>query len=309
DPSEPAARRAVMLAGMTIAEMEPPALPGVTHEHVDIPGVRVHVALAGAAAAPPVVLLHGWPQHWWCWRHVIPALAAAHRVVAPDLRGFGWSSAPRSGYDKEQLATDLLALMDALGIARAGLVGHDWGGWAGFLACLRAPDRFEAFLALSIPPPFHRVPRRAYLDAWRLGYQVVLSTPGAGTALLRTQPGLVARMVGGGATERANLTDAACALYARRLTAPDRARASALLYRTFLTRELPALARGRYDDARLRVPTLLLTGADDPAVRPVVLAGAERAAGTLRTRVIAGCGHFLPEERPDLVVAAARELF
>jgi pimeloyl-ACP methyl ester carboxylesterase len=289
--------------------MEPPALPGVTHEHVEIPGVRVHVALAGSPAAPPVVLLHGWPQHWWVWRHVMPALAEAHRVIAPDLRGFGWSSVPASGYDKEQLATDLLALLDAMDVDRAGAVGHDWGGWTAFLAALRAPERFDGVLALAIPAPFAPSSPRMLLDAWRMAYQVVLATPGAGTTLLERRPGVVSRLIAGGATRREHLTDAARRIYARRLQEPGRARASALLYRTFLTHELPALARGRYDDARLRVPALLLGGAEDAVVRPHMLERAPQRADALRVGVIEGCGHFVPEERPDLVIAGARELF
>jgi pimeloyl-ACP methyl ester carboxylesterase len=288
--------------------MEPPALPGVTHEHVEIPGVRVHVALAGAPDAPPLVLLHGWPQHWWAWRHVLPALAETHRVIAPDLRGFGWSSVPESGYEKEQLASDLLALLDALGLERVGLVGHDWGAWTGFLAALRAPERFAALLALCMPPPFGR-PQRAWTDMWRLGYQVVLAAPVAGPALLRTRPELVAAAIGRGATQTQNLTDAARAVYARRLQEPARAEATSQLYRTFLTRELPAMARGRYDDARLRVPALVLGGAQDRVVRPGMLDSASRQADAVRVEVVEACGHFLPEERPDLVIAGARELF
>jgi pimeloyl-ACP methyl ester carboxylesterase len=288
--------------------MDPPALPGVTHEHVEIPGVRVHVALAGAAGAPPVVLLHGWPQHWWAWRHVIPALAETHRVVAPDLRGFGWSSAPESGYEKEQLAGDLLALLDAMGLDRVGFVGHDWGAWTGFLAALQAPERFAALLALSMPPPFGRR-RAAWAGMWRLGYQVVLAAPVAGPALLRTRPEVVQRGILSSATRTRNLTDAARAMYARRLQEPARAEASSQLYRTFLMRELPALARGRYDGARLRVPALVLGGAEDPVVRPAMLDVPSSRADALRAEVIAGCGHFLPEERPDVVIAGARELF
>ncbi len=70
----------------------PPEIDGVTHRYVDVPGVRLHVAEAGEG--PPILLLHGWPQHWWVWRKVIPALAENHRVICPDLRGFGWSEAP-----------------------------------------------------------------------------------------------------------------------------------------------------------------------------------------------------------------------
>lgn len=88
----------------------------------------MHVALAGPDDGPPLLLVHGWPQHWWEWRHVIPALAERFRVIAPDLRGFGWSEVPAGGYEKEQLASDMLALLDTLGIERVSWIGHDWGG-------------------------------------------------------------------------------------------------------------------------------------------------------------------------------------
>ena len=74
----------------------------------------------------PVVLQHGWPQNWWAWRHVIPVLAERYRVICPDLRGHGWSDAPPKGYEKEQFATDLLAVLDTLELEQAGdrLVPH-----------------------------------------------------------------------------------------------------------------------------------------------------------------------------------------
>ena len=104
-------------------------------------GLRVHVAEAGEG--PPLLLLHGWPQHWWMWKGVIPALAESHRVICPDLRGHGWTDAPPWGYEKEGLASDALALLDALEIERVGMLGHDWGGLVGFLLSLRAPERIE----------------------------------------------------------------------------------------------------------------------------------------------------------------------
>ena len=99
------------------------------------------------------MLVHGWPQHWWMWRHVVPLLAPHARLVMIDLRGFGWSDAPPGAYDKQTLADDLLAVLDALGLDRVRLMAHDWGAWSGFLACLAAPERFAAFLALGAPRP------------------------------------------------------------------------------------------------------------------------------------------------------------
>ena len=129
----------------------PPSLEGVDHAYVRSRGVRTHVALAGPARAPVVMLVHGWPQNWWTWRRVIPELATDYRVVAPDLRGHGWTEAPRSGYRKEDLAAELVGVLDALGIERVAWVGHDWGGWIGLIAALRFPERFERMLSLCVP--------------------------------------------------------------------------------------------------------------------------------------------------------------
>ena len=131
----------------------PPHVDGVGHRTVRARGLDFHVAEAGSGD-DVVLCLHGWPQHWYEWRHLMPALADRHRVLALDLRGFGWSEAPRDGYEKENLADDVLAVLDALGIERVKLVGHDWGGWIGFLLCLREPQRFQRYLALNILHPW-----------------------------------------------------------------------------------------------------------------------------------------------------------
>src|SRR5947208_1339228 len=108
-----------------------PELPGVSHSFHEVRGVRLHVAEAGEGN--PLVLLHGWPQSWWCWHKVIPALAeSGFRVIAPDLRGYGWSEEVPGGYEKESFARDLVALLDELGLERVQLIGHDWGAMAGF---------------------------------------------------------------------------------------------------------------------------------------------------------------------------------
>ena len=110
-----------------------PTLPGVEHHWVDVQTgsgpVRLHLAATGSGLAG--ALLHGWPQHWWCWRRVVKQLRD-YRLLIPDLRGFGWSEAPGSGYSPTGFADDAVALLDALDIARAHVIGHDWGGFAGF---------------------------------------------------------------------------------------------------------------------------------------------------------------------------------
>src|SRR5436189_2974399 len=116
-----------------------PQLSGVEHRFVEVGDLRFHVAEAGQG--DPLVLLHGWPQNWWEWRRLIPLLADGYRVICPDTRGSGWSDAPKDGYDKETMARDMLGIMDALELDRVRMIGHDVGGYLGFLICLRAPER------------------------------------------------------------------------------------------------------------------------------------------------------------------------
>ncbi len=285
-----------------------PAVPGVTHRHVDVAGLDVHVAEAGPADAPPLVLLHGWPQHWLCWRRVVPLLADDFRLVMPDLRGHGWSAAPAGGYDKEQLATDLLGLLDALDLPEVGLVGHDWGGWVGFLACLRAPERFRGLLALGITHPFPH-PDFPLTQAWRGSYQLFLSTPGVAELALRASPRLVEAGIRHGAAHRDAFPPDVLRSYGEVLQEPARARASSLLYRTFALREALGIARGRYADTRLTVPTRLVTGRRDPVLIPELLPGYEGRADDMSAEVLDGVGHFVPEEAPDEVADRARRLF
>jgi pimeloyl-ACP methyl ester carboxylesterase len=269
------------------------AVPGVEHRFVDAAGLRTHVAEAGDG--DPILLLHGWPQHWYLWRHVIPLVAPHARVICPDLRGFGWTGVPRSGYERERMAGDVLALLDELGLDRVRLAGHDWGGWIGFLLCLRAPERFSRFVALGILPPWpSREPRDA-LEVWRLAYQLVLGFPLAGRAAV--EHGL-ARLLMRRSSEA--FTDAELDAFADRLKG-DRARASELLYRTFLLRDLGPVVAGRYARRPLEVPTLLVAGERDPVIPARVLRSHETATEALDVELLADAGHFVVDERPALV--------
>ncbi len=269
---------------------DPPELPGVRHEHVSAAGLRTHVALAGPEDAPPVLLVHGWPQNWWAWRRVIPALAERYRVIAPDLRGHGWTEAPERGYEKEQLAGDLLALLDELAIERVTWVGHDWGGWTGMLAALRAPARIARMLSLCIPHPWTQPhPRQLAL----LSYQAPLSLPLLGRRV--ADPMVRAILQAGRFGQRLDPGDVA--LFAEHIPA----RVSVAMYRTFLTREVPAGVRGRYRNAVLEVPTTVLVGARDLVTRGSV-DGPVEGQPQLRVGRVEGVAHWVPEQRPQAVI-------
>jgi pimeloyl-ACP methyl ester carboxylesterase len=284
---------------------EIPHVDGVRHRRVEARGIEFHVAEAGAGD-DVVLCLHGWPQHWYEWRHLLPALADRHRVLALDLRGFGWSEAPADGYEKENLADDVLAVLDALGIERVKLVGHDWGGWIGFLLCLKAPRRFQRFLALNILHPWLSSGRGVFPYAWRFAYQALVMAPLIGYRLHRSGR-FVPRVLIAGSTVRDAWDEATLHAFADNLAEPERARAAVQLYRVFQLKEVVPVLRGRYSRDRLTVPTKLLFGVDDPALRPELLAGYEDHADEMEVELVPGCGHFIVDERPQLVAERARD--
>ena len=264
--------------------------------------------MAQAGHGEPVVLLHGWPQHWYAWRYVIEPLSTRYRVLCPDLRGLGWSDAPPDGYEKESLAQDVLSLLDALEIERARLIGHDWGGLVGFLICLRAPTRVTRFIALNEVHPWLRLGPRELIQSWRFWYQLVLSVPGLGSWALRRGPAFVDSLLRLWSA-RDVWSDQDRHVFSERLQVPERARASGLYYRTLLLRELPGLALGRYRSQRLLTPTLLMFGAEDGALRPNYLRGFEAHVEDGRIELVPGVGHFIPEEAPELLVDRALGFF
>lgn len=284
----------------------PPEIEGVSHHRVRARGVDFHYAEAGSGD-DVVLCLHGWPQHWYEWRHLMPALADRYRVIAPDLRGFGWSEAPRDGYEKENLADDVLAILDELGIERVKLVGHDWGGWIGFLLCLKAPQRFEKCLSLNILPPWTTM-RQMAPHLWRFWYQWLILSPGLGYRLHRSGK-FVPKVLVGASVDKSVWDQATIHAFSDTFTEPARARAAVQMYRVFNLHEVPEMARGRYERARLEVPTRLLFGTGDQALRHTLLAGYERHADDMQVEKVEGCGHFIADERPDLVAERARQFF
>lgn len=126
----------------------------VTERYADLGDIRLHVAEAGSG--PLVILLHGFPEFWYCWRHQIPALAAAgYRVVAPDMRGYNRSDKPAGvgAYRGELLAADVANLIRECGAERAAVVGHDWGAVVAWLFAMRYPELLDRLAILNVPHP------------------------------------------------------------------------------------------------------------------------------------------------------------
>ena len=245
--------------------MSPPDWPGVEHRYHDLStGVRAHVAHAGPQDAPPVLALHGFPQHWYEWRRVIDALPASSACSR-------WTRAGSAGRARRRTATIARRgsprtpsrCSTRCGIERAILLGHDWGGWAGFIAVAHRSgalvglrrDRHAAPVAAPGRAAAHRSRGRSTSRRSRrrsLGPRII--------------PRLVPTFLRVGWGDRSTYDDAAEEIYAATYREPARAEAASRYYRDFLTREALRDAPGRPT-----VPTKLLYGTREPLGR----AGAE----------------------------------
>ncbi len=266
----------------------------------DVNGVRLHFVSEGEG--PLVVLLHGWPQTWYCWRKLIPALARRHTVVAPDLRGYGLSDKPPAGYDKRTMAADVRALARHLGHQRLALLaGHDRGARVAHRYALDHPGEVERIALLDIVPTretFRRADATIARGYWHW--------------LFHLQPDLPELLVGGNVeaylrwflerwTVNRPAVEEAVPEYVRAFSAPGALRAGFDDYRATFPDDLDADEASAAAGERLRMPLLVLWGAAGLPSRLPVLDIWRDYATDVRGQEIAECGHFLPEERPTEV--------
>lgn len=277
-----------------------------THRDVSANGTRFHVAEAGEG--PLVLLLHGFPQFWWAWRHQLPALAdAGLRAVAPDLRGYGASDKPPRGYDAYTLAADVAGLVRALGEERAILVGHDWGAAIAWTVAALHPEVVDRLVVLSTAHPLrHReaafADPRGQLRA--SAYMLSAQTPWvAERTLLRDDAARVVELLdtwGGPGWP----TDDDRVVYRQAMLIPGVAHCSLEYYRWWV-RSLVRPTGYRFFKRLQRpvtAPTLQLHGALDTCVLPRTALGSGRyVEAQYEWRLVEGAGHFLPEEAPDVV--------
>lgn len=275
---------------------QPPPIGGVRRSHVTARGVRFHVTEAGPEDGRPVLALHGWPQHHWAYRDLLADPPPGLRIIAPDLPGYGWSGPAPHKWAKEDVVSDLVALMDAMGLEHVLLVGHDWGGYIGHLLALRVPERIDGYLVLNIPHPW--VSAKALAPhLWRfLLYQPFVAS--IGVPLQRRTPYLERVIFPVGARKMDRQT---ARVYADAFRDPMVARTARDTYRTFLLREARESARNP-ERRRSTVPTRALFARDDFAIDPS-LAAAETARADDYTLELVDGGHFILDEQPEVVRA------
>ena len=292
-----------------MADRPMPELEGVDHRFVDAGGLKTHVAEAGEG--PPIVMLHGWPQNWWMWRSLIGPLAASgRRVICPDLRGYGWTGRARlAATSPEVFARDIAALIEAVSPDQpVDLVGHDWGGFTGFLLCLERPELVRRFLALNILHPFVRPSLNTFMALLALLVPVAARPAGDLAAPVREAGGQDRDLSRLGRRAAGPLGRARPRDLHRASSATPTARWAPRSSTATPCDVLPGILRGRYRDRTLETETLLLFGVRDRVQHPSLIPGFEANAPNMRVELVKA-SHFIVDTRPDLVLDRARELF
>jgi len=276
------------------------------HRFVAANGARFHVAEQGEG--PVVLLLHGFPQFWWAWRHQMQALAdAGYRACAMDLRGYGASDKPPRGYDTRTSATDVASVLRSLGASRAAVVGHGWGGWIAWSMPTLQPTVTRAVASLSMPHPlvFRRASFTSGRQARANAYLAGLQRPFVPEHQMTVHGGYVQRLLREWASpEGIWPSPEEAKVYADAMALPFVAHSAAEYYRWLVRSQ--ARPDGWRFAARMRtpigVPVLQLHGERDGAVLPSTAGGAQEwCTGRYERELVPHAGHFLPEEAPEVV--------
>jgi pimeloyl-ACP methyl ester carboxylesterase len=272
--------------------------------YVNAGGLRQHVVIGGEG--PPLLLVHGWPQTWYAWRMLMPALARDYTVIAVDQRGIGLTDKPKTGYDAGTLANDLIALMDALGYERFALVGHDTGFIISYALASDHPDRVDRVALAEIPgPPVMTAspllfePEHINNRLWHIPFN-------------RVNDPLTEKLVSGrediffgyefdiqGGTP---LPEEVVNYYVRRFSEREALRGSFGLYRAWdatLAQNLDRVTRP------LPMPVLAIGG--EASWGALVGLSMQPLASDLQSLVIPGSGHWIAEQAPDALLTALTE--
>jgi pimeloyl-ACP methyl ester carboxylesterase len=271
-----------------------------TSRYIQTGDLRQHVVTGGHG--PPLLLVHGWPQFWYAWRLVMPALARDFQVIAVDQRGMGLSGKPPDGYDTGTLAGDLVALMDALGHQRFAMVGHDTGMWIGYALAADHPDRLDRLAVAESPlpgvapsPPLWGLPP---LVTSRLYHLMFNQLGGLNEQLVQGREDIFFGFEFDIFAAK-KLPDYAVRYYINTLRRPDALHTSFELYRAFPTTVAQNKQRAT---RRLTLPVLAIGGALNLGEQ--VGNAMKLAADDVQSVVIPGSGHWVAEEAPEEMLAA-----
>jgi pimeloyl-ACP methyl ester carboxylesterase len=282
------------------ASVAPPLPAGFRSENTRTNGINLHYVIGGQGE--PLLLLHGWPQTWYEYHRVMPRLAERFTVIVPDLRGAGDSDAPAGGYDKETMAEDLRGLLDHLKLEAVNVVGHDIGVMVAYPLAAKYPARVKRLVLAEAPipgvePGWTLASSLRFL--WHFGFHNERETPELLTAG-RERAYLLSFYKKFSAVADA-FPDAEVDVYARAYARPGRMTAGFEWYRAF---DADAARNADLQKTKLPMPLLMMAGGAFGNTEADLIAQGQVIATQVSAAVIAGSGHWILEEKPDLFLTA-----
>lgn len=271
------------------------------HTFITTNGIRLHVVQAGPPDGPPVILLHGFPEFWYGWSKQISALAAAgYRVWAPDQRGYNLSDKPKGvdAYTLDQLAADVVGLIDATGHEQVYLVGHDWGAAVTWWTALKYPHRLRKIAVLNVPHPtvVNRTLRSSFAQLRKSWYIFFFQIPWLPEALVRMNNWRVGLQTLKESGRPDTFSDADLEQYRQAWSKPGAYTAMLNWYRAAVRRpaqQLPSM--------RVTVPTLLIWGAQDVALSRIMAQSSIDLCDNGRLVFIEEATHWVQHDEPARV--------
>jgi pimeloyl-ACP methyl ester carboxylesterase len=276
------------------------------HEFITTNGIRLHYVTQGEGSL--MLMLHGFPEFWYSWRHQIPEFARDHQVVALDLRGYNDSDKPQaqSAYVMAEFVQDVKGVIQGLGYDRAILVGHDWGGAIAWNFAYAYPDLVEKLIILNLPHPAKfaeglRTPQQL-LRSWYMGLFQIPLLP---EFLIQLDDFRLLELILKGMAINKNIfTDADIAAYKNAFAKAGSLTAALNYYRNLLQQAILETSW-----TVLNVPTLMIWAEQDIALGKELTYGTEQYVRDFRIHYIPNCSHWVQQEQPQLVNQYMREFF
>lgn len=276
-------------------------MSAIEHQYALINDIQMHYVKAGHGDRL-VVLLHGFPEFWYSWRHQIPVLSEHFTVVAPDLRGYNETEKPSWGYELDVLTNDVVSLIDELGHTKAIVIGHDWGGMVAWALAIAYPHRVERLINMNIPHPALFTEaigqnRQQMLRSWYILFFQLPFLPEA--AIRANNYEVIERVFRGMAIDKSRFTDEDIQQFKNAIAQPGALTAAINYYRALSQQG----SRGMFSGTGMRVsmPTLLIWGEEDTALGKELTYGTDRFVNDLQIRYIPNCSHWVQQEQPELV--------
>ena len=274
------------------------------HEYITTNGVKLHYVTQGNGAL--MLMLHGFPEFWYSWRHQIPAFAPDYQVVALDLRGYNDSDKPKaqSAYVMDEFIKDIEGVITGLGYDKCILVGHDWGGAIAWHFAYSRPQMVEKLIVLNIPHPAKmaeglRTPQQL-LRSW---YMFLFQLPEIPEALIQASDyQLIETMMTAGVVNKSSFTKADIEAYKNAVAKRGALTAMLNYYRNISQQRML-----NTDWSILEVPTLMIWGESDVALGKELTNNTEAYVRNLQVKYIPNCSHWVQQEQPQLVNRYMRE--